>query len=53
VFDHVTLRVGERGASERFYRRVLTTLGIEVSYSGADLVEWGELSLMPAGRGRA
>ncbi len=51
MFDHVTLRVSERGASERFYRRVLATLGIEMSYSGADLVEWSEFSLVEAGDG--
>ncbi len=51
MFDHVTLRVSERGASERFYRRVLATLGIEMSYSVADLVEWSEFSLVEAGDG--
>jgi len=51
VFDHVTLRVSEREALERFYRRVLATLGIEPSYAGEDLVEWGEFSLVGAGDG--
>ena len=34
VFDHVTIRVADREASERFYATVLPTLGIEPTYSG-------------------
>jgi hypothetical protein len=30
VFDHVTMRVSDREASERFYRTVPAVLGIEV-----------------------
>jgi catechol 2,3-dioxygenase-like lactoylglutathione lyase family enzyme len=30
VFDHVTIRVSDRAASERFYTTVLRTLGVEV-----------------------
>jgi catechol 2,3-dioxygenase-like lactoylglutathione lyase family enzyme len=29
MFDHVTIRVSDRTASERFYESVLQTLGIE------------------------
>jgi catechol 2,3-dioxygenase-like lactoylglutathione lyase family enzyme len=40
VFDHVTIRVSDRAASERFYTTVLRTLGVEPSYAGEDFVEW-------------
>jgi catechol 2,3-dioxygenase-like lactoylglutathione lyase family enzyme len=33
MVDHVTIRVSDREASERFYDTVLRTLGIEQSYS--------------------
>ena len=33
VFDHVTIRVSDRAASERFYDTVLQTLGIEAAYA--------------------
>jgi catechol 2,3-dioxygenase-like lactoylglutathione lyase family enzyme len=33
VFDHVTVRVSDRDASERFYTTVLRTLGVEQAYS--------------------
>jgi catechol 2,3-dioxygenase-like lactoylglutathione lyase family enzyme len=49
MFDHVTIRVSDREASERFYETVLRTLGIERTYSGDDLAEWDEFSLA-AGR---
>lgn len=48
MFDHVTLRVANRSASERFYRTVLTTLGIEPTHAGADLVEWDDFSIVAA-----
>jgi catechol 2,3-dioxygenase-like lactoylglutathione lyase family enzyme len=32
VFDHVTIRVADRKASERFYRTVLAPLGIEPTH---------------------
>jgi catechol 2,3-dioxygenase-like lactoylglutathione lyase family enzyme len=40
VFDHVTVRVSDRAASERFYATVLSTLGVEPTYAGDDFVEW-------------
>jgi catechol 2,3-dioxygenase-like lactoylglutathione lyase family enzyme len=40
VFDHVTIRVSDRAASERFYTTVLGTLGVEPTYAGDDFVEW-------------
>ena len=33
MFDHVTIRVSDRQASERFYDTVLRTLGIEKTYT--------------------
>jgi catechol 2,3-dioxygenase-like lactoylglutathione lyase family enzyme len=46
VFDHVTIRVSEREASERFYDLVLGTLGWEKTYSDDDgFAEWDDFSL--------
>jgi catechol 2,3-dioxygenase-like lactoylglutathione lyase family enzyme len=49
VFDHVTIRVSDRALSERFYRAVLATLGIDVTSSNGQFVEWDDFSLA-AGR---
>src|SRR6185503_5331430 len=48
VFDHVTIRVSDRAASERFYRAVLRALGIEPTTEGEDFVEWDDFSIAPA-----
>jgi catechol 2,3-dioxygenase-like lactoylglutathione lyase family enzyme len=48
VFDHVTIRVADRAASERFYRTVFAPLGIEPTYAGEELLEWDDFSLSPA-----
>jgi catechol 2,3-dioxygenase-like lactoylglutathione lyase family enzyme len=48
MFDHVTIRVSDREASERFYETVLSTLGIEKTYSDGYLAEWDDFSLSPA-----
>jgi hypothetical protein len=48
VFDHVTISVPDRIASERFYEMVLLTLGIEKSYSDEHLAEWNDFSLAQA-----
>jgi len=48
VFDHVTIRVSDREASERFYNTVLQTLGIESTYSDARFAEWDDFSLAAA-----
>jgi catechol 2,3-dioxygenase-like lactoylglutathione lyase family enzyme len=45
VFDHVTIRVSDREASERFYATVLATLGIEPTHSDPELPEWDDFSL--------
>jgi catechol 2,3-dioxygenase-like lactoylglutathione lyase family enzyme len=48
MFDHVTIRVSERAASERFYTLVLRELGREVSSPGPTFVEWGDFSIAQA-----
>jgi catechol 2,3-dioxygenase-like lactoylglutathione lyase family enzyme len=48
VFDHVTIRVSDREASERFYETVLRTLGIEQTHSVEHFAEWNDFSLAAA-----
>ena len=48
MFDHVTIRVADREASERFYTTVLETLGIAQTHSGDDFTEWDDFSLAAA-----
>ena len=44
MFDHVTIRVADRAASERFYDTVLAVLGLE--RRSADVwAEWGDFSV--------
>jgi catechol 2,3-dioxygenase-like lactoylglutathione lyase family enzyme len=45
VFDHVTIRVTDRGASERFYNTVLPTLGVSELPGGEQYAEWDDFSL--------
>jgi catechol 2,3-dioxygenase-like lactoylglutathione lyase family enzyme len=45
MFDHVTIRVADRGASERFYDLVLGTIGIATTSSNDQYAEWGDFSL--------
>jgi catechol 2,3-dioxygenase-like lactoylglutathione lyase family enzyme len=45
VFDHVTIRVTDRGASERFYNTVLRALGMSEPHSGKEYFEWDDFSL--------
>jgi catechol 2,3-dioxygenase-like lactoylglutathione lyase family enzyme len=47
VFDHVTIRVSDRRASEEFYGTVLAALGIEPSSQG-HFAEWDDFSLTQA-----
>jgi catechol 2,3-dioxygenase-like lactoylglutathione lyase family enzyme len=49
MFDHVEIRVSDRDASERFYTTVLSTLGIEQTHKGLDIVEWGEFGVADDG----
>ena len=44
----MTIRVSERGASERFYETVLRTLGIEQTSAGQDFTEWDDFSFSQA-----
>jgi catechol 2,3-dioxygenase-like lactoylglutathione lyase family enzyme len=48
VFDHVTIRVSNREASERFYATVLEPLGIERTHSDEHFAEWNDFSLSEA-----
>jgi catechol 2,3-dioxygenase-like lactoylglutathione lyase family enzyme len=48
VFDHVTIRVSDRGASEGFYETVLRALGIEQTHSSEHYAEWDDYSLAQA-----
>lgn len=48
MFDHVTIRVSEHEASERFYETVLRTLGVEPTHGGEDFAEWDDFSLSEA-----
>ena len=48
MFDHVTIRVTDRAASEAFYGATLGALGIASTYSDEAFVEWDDFSLMEA-----
>lgn len=48
MFDHVTIRVSDRGASDRFYAAVLEPLEIRQTYRGDDFAEWDDFSLAGA-----
>ena len=45
MFDHVTLRVSDLAASERFYGTVLEPIGIRLTYRGDMGLEWDDFSL--------
>ena len=45
MFDHVTIRAGDRDASERFYNTVLAPLGIDQTYQLRTFSEWRDFSL--------
>ena len=48
MFDHVTVHVSDRDASERFYETVLLPIGIEKTHSGEHYIEWDGFSLARA-----
>jgi catechol 2,3-dioxygenase-like lactoylglutathione lyase family enzyme len=48
VFDHVTIRASDRGASERFYNTVLEPLGVDRTYRTRMFSEWQDFSLTGA-----
>ena len=45
MFDHVTIRVADRAASEQFYDTVLATLGIPKTASDEWYAEWDDFSI--------
>jgi catechol 2,3-dioxygenase-like lactoylglutathione lyase family enzyme len=45
MFDHVTIYVPDRDASERFFETVLIPLGIETTYRTNNFAEWDDFSL--------
>ena len=48
MFDHVTIRVPDRNASERFYDTVTTPLGIDMTYRTPTFSEWRDFQLTAA-----
>ncbi len=50
MFDHVVAAVSDFPASERFYRTVLSVLGVEPSHADAGVVEWEDWVVGPADR---
>jgi catechol 2,3-dioxygenase-like lactoylglutathione lyase family enzyme len=50
VFDHVGVAVSDLAASERFYRTVLSALGVEPGHADAGLVEWEDWCIGPTDR---
>jgi|SRR3954470_3971763 catechol 2,3-dioxygenase-like lactoylglutathione lyase family enzyme len=50
MFDHVTIRVRDRAASERFYSTVLIPLGIDKTYRTNLFSEWQDFALAEAER---
>jgi catechol 2,3-dioxygenase-like lactoylglutathione lyase family enzyme len=48
MFDHVTIRVRDRGASERFYETVLAELAVDETYRTGTFTEWDDFSLTGA-----
>ncbi|MHB8533672.1 MAG: VOC family protein [Solirubrobacteraceae bacterium] len=53
MFDHVGIQVRDRPASERFYRTVLSALGIEPDSENEQLIGWDEFFLSAARPDRA
>ena len=48
MFDHVTIRVSDREASERFYDTLLQALGFTATYTDHRFAEWDDFSLTEA-----
>lgn len=48
MFDHVTIRASDLGASELFYGLVLSTIGIAKTYRGEIGTEWDDFSISQA-----
>jgi len=45
MFDHVTIRVTDRPASERFFEKVLTPLGLYTTYKTRSVSMWDDFAL--------
>ena len=50
MFDHVGIAVSDLAASERFYRTVLSALGVEPIRGDAELVEWEDWDIVSTDR---
>ena len=50
MFDHVGVAVSDLAASERFYRTVLSVLGLEPSHADAEMVGWEDWWIGPTDR---
>src|ERR1700755_3103227 len=50
MFDHVGVAVSDLAASERFYRTVLSALGVEPGHADPELVEWEDWCIGPTDR---
>jgi catechol 2,3-dioxygenase-like lactoylglutathione lyase family enzyme len=48
MFDRVTIRASDPGATERFYRTVLGELGVEPTESGPERIAWDDFAIVPA-----
>ena len=48
MFDHVTIRVRDRSASERFYTKALNALGIDESYRTETFSQWQDFLIAGA-----
>jgi catechol 2,3-dioxygenase-like lactoylglutathione lyase family enzyme len=48
VFDHITIRVPDRAASERFFKKVFIPLGIDATYRTDAFSEWDDFTLTQA-----
>jgi catechol 2,3-dioxygenase-like lactoylglutathione lyase family enzyme len=47
MFDHIGIAVSDLAASERFYRTVLSALGVEPTHADAALIEWEDWCIGP------
>lgn len=48
MFAHVTIRASDRATSERFYRTVLGSIGIEPTHERPDIVAWDDYAIVQA-----
>jgi catechol 2,3-dioxygenase-like lactoylglutathione lyase family enzyme len=51
MFDHVTIYVPDRDASEQFFETVLIPLGIQTSYRTNEFAKWDDFSLTHSDEG--